>query len=77
MRPAGGDYLLSLEGRRVVASLDGRLLRGRLISIRDGFLTIEPDRGPRICLNKFELRSIQEDTPRVSHCRKVNRLFWR
>ena len=37
MRPAGGDYLLSLEGRRVVASLDGRLLRGRLISIRDGF----------------------------------------
>ena len=74
MRP---DHLLSLEGRRVVANLDGLTLRGKLISIRDGFLTIEPDRGPRICLNKFELRSIQEEPRPVSHCRKVDRLFWR
>jgi hypothetical protein len=40
--------------------MDGRKIRGRLISIRDGFLTIEPDHGRRIIINQYEISSIEE-----------------
>jgi len=55
------DPLLSLENKRVKVVLDGRVLRGRLVSIRDDFVCIEPARGRRIHLNKFEITRIDED----------------
>ena len=76
MRPAP-DPIMELEGRRVLAVVDGLQVRGRLISARSDFVTIEPDRGPRICLNRYEVSRIQEEPQRVSRSRKIDRLFWR
>jgi hypothetical protein len=71
------DHLLQLEGRRVVATVDGQRLRGRLISSRDGFLTLQQDRGPRISINRFEVSTICEETRPVSRRPKVSRTFWK
>lgn len=76
MRPAP-DPIMELEGRRVLAVVDGLQVRGRLVSVRSDFVTIEPDRGPRMHLNRYEVSRIQEDATKASHCRKVGRLFWR
>jgi len=71
------DHLLLLEGKRVVAILGGQKIRGRLISVRDGFLTIEPWNGPRICINQYELTSISEDVQRQSRTPRLTRTFWK
>jgi len=76
MRPQG-DPFFDLQGRRVVVTLDGRQIRGRLISCRDSFVTLDPDRGRRISLNKYGISSIQEDAPRVSRSPRIDRAFWR
>lgn len=71
------DPILDLEGRRVVATIDGQKVRGRLISCRSDFLTIAPPRGPRMIINRFEISSIQEDARPASRCPKAARTFWR
>ncbi|MGD0954923.1 MAG: hypothetical protein ABR985_21485 [Methanotrichaceae archaeon] len=71
------DHLLSLEGKRVEAILAGEKIRGRLISVRDGFLTIEPWNGPRISINQFEMTSISEDVQRQSRSPRLTRTFWK
>jgi len=76
MRPAP-DPIIELEGRRVLAVVDGLQVRGRLVSVRSDFVTIEPDRGPRMHLNRYEVSRIQEEPQRVSRSRKIDRLFWR
>ena len=76
MRPAP-DPIMELEGRRVLAVVDGLQVRGRLISARSDFVTIEPDRGPRMHLNRYEVSRIQEEPQRASRSRKIDRLFWR
>jgi len=76
MRPAP-DPIIELEGRRVLAVVDGLQVRGRLVSARSDFVTIEPDRGPRMHLNRYEVSRIQEEPQRVSRSRKIDRLFWR
>jgi hypothetical protein len=48
------DPFMELEGKRIVCKVDGQQIRGRLISVRDGFLTLQEDRSrPRITLNKL------------------------
>ena len=71
------DHLLLLEGKRVVAILGGEKIRGRLLSVRDGFLTIEPWNGPRISINQFEITSISEDIQRQSRSPRLTRTFWK
>ncbi len=71
------DPFLQLEGKHVVAIVDGQKLRGRLVSARNDFLTIERSGGPRLIINRFEISSIQEDARPVSRCPKVSRMFWR
>jgi hypothetical protein len=72
------DPFMELEGRRVICKVDGQLLRGRLISCRDSFLTLQEDRTkPRITLNKYEISSISEETRPVSRCPKITRMFWK
>jgi hypothetical protein len=71
------DPLLNLEGRRVSLVVDGQRMRGRLISVRDDFLTVQPERGPRISINKYEVTSIQEEAQRVDRCPRLARAFWR
>ena len=75
--PAMPDPFFDLQGRRVVVTLDGRQIRGRLLSCRDGFVTLDPDRGSRITVNKYSIGSIQEDAPRVSRSPRLDRAFWR
>lgn len=61
------DPFMELEGRRVVCKVDGQQIRGRLISCRDGFLTLQEDRNkPRITLNKYEISSISEEQRPIS-----------
>jgi hypothetical protein len=71
------DPFLNLEGRRVIVSVDGQRLKGRLISIRDGFVTLQQDQGPRISLNKFSITSIMEEARPVSRNPRLTRAFWR
>jgi len=71
------DPFLSLEGKRVVAMVDGQRIKGRLISVRDGFLTLQPDRGPRVSINKFAVSSIMEEQRPVSRTPRLTRTFWR
>lgn len=70
------DPLLSLEGHRVVVSVDGQKIKGRLLSVRDGFLTIEQAGGVRISLNKFEISSIAEEPRPISRTPRLTRRFW-
>lgn len=76
-QPELADPFLSLQGRRVDVLVAGQRIRGRLLSVRDGFLTVDPDRGPRISINKYEVSSISEETRPVSRCPKITRMFWK
>ena len=71
------DPLLSLEGKRVNVVVDGTKLRGRLVSARGDFVTIEPDRGPRMSINRYEISTINEEPRPVSRSPKITRSFWR
>jgi hypothetical protein len=72
------DPFMELEGRRVICKVDGQQIRGRLISCRDGFLTLQEDRNkPRITLNKYEISSISEVQRPISRCPKITRMFWK
>jgi len=64
------DPILDLEGKRVIATVDGQRIKGRLVSARNDFLTIEPLRGPRMIINRFEISSIQEEVRPVSISRR-------
>jgi hypothetical protein len=75
--PELADPFLSLQGRRVDVLVAGQRIRGRLLSVRDGFLTVDPDRGPRISINKYEVSSISEEQRPVSRCPKITRMFWK
>jgi hypothetical protein len=46
-RPEMADPFLSLQGRRVDVHVAGQRIRARLLSVRDGFLCVDPDWGPR------------------------------
>ncbi len=72
-----GDPLLFLEGRRVQIVIDGQKLKGRLISVRDGFITLQQDQGPRISINKFSITSIMEEQRPISRTPRLTRAFWR
>lgn len=76
-QPELADPFFGLQGRRVVVSVDGQRLRGRLLSCRDGFVTLDPDRGPRVTFNKYSISSIQEDRPRVSRSPRLSKAFWK
>lgn len=71
------DPFFSLQGRRVVVNVDGQRIIGRLLSVRDGFLTIDPDRGPRISVNKFSVTSIRAEQRPVSRSPRLGRTFWK
>jgi hypothetical protein len=75
--PEPQDQFLSLQGRRVDVLVAGQRVRGRLLSCRDGFLTVDPDRGPRITFNKYEVSSISEEQRPVSRCPKITKMFWK
>lgn len=78
MRLPPSDPFMELEGRRVICKVDGQQIRGRLISVRDGFLTLQEDRSrPRITLNKYEISSITEEQRPISRSPKITRMFWR
>ena len=81
MRPPApeisSDPFLSLQGRRVDVLVAGQRIRGRLLSVRDGFLTVDPDRGPRISINKYEVSSISEEQRPISRCPKITKMFWK
>jgi hypothetical protein len=77
-RPEAADPFMELEGRRVICKVDGQQIRGRLISVRDGFITMQEDRNkPRITLNKYEISSISEEQRPVSRSPKITRMFWK
>lgn len=71
------DPIFALEGRRVQVSIDGQKLKGRLISIRDGFITLQQDQGPRISINKFSITSIMEEVRPISRTPRLTKAFWR
>lgn len=71
------DPFFDLVGRRIVAYVDGQPIKGRLLSVRDGFCTIDPDRGPRTTVNKWSISSISEERRPVSRCPKITRMFWK
>lgn len=81
MRPPvpelSSDPFFDLIGHRVQLSLDGRVIKGRLISCRDSFITLDPDRGARFTVNKYAVTSIQEEQRRESRSPKISRLFWK
>jgi hypothetical protein len=54
----------------------GQHIRGRLLSVRDGVLTVGPDKGPRVTFNKFEVTSISEETRPISRLARNDRYFW-
>ena len=77
-QPELADPFLDLTGKRVIAHVDGQAIRGRLISCRDGHVTIQPDRSsPRITISKWAITTIQEDAPRVSRSPGISKAFWR
>ena len=76
-QPELADPFLSLQVRRVDVLVPGQRIRGRLLSVRDGFLTVDPDRGPRISINKYEVSSISEEQQPVSRCPKITKMFWK
>jgi hypothetical protein len=76
-QPELADPFLSLQGRRVDVLVAGQRIKGRLLSVRDGFLTVDPDRGPRISINKYEVSSISAEQRPVSRSPKTTRMFWK
>jgi hypothetical protein len=75
--PELADPFLSLQGRRVDVLVAGQRIRGRLLAVRDGFLTVDPDRGPRISINKYEVSSISEELRPISRSPKITKMFWK
>ena len=75
--PTPPDQFFSLIGQRVRLVVDGQPIRGRLLSVRDGFLTIDPDKGIRFSISKYAITTIQADSRPVSKCPKVTRMFWK
>ena len=75
--PEGPDQFLTLQGRRVDVLVAGQRIRGRLLSVRDGFCTVDPDRGPRTTVNKWSICSISEETRPISRSPKITKMFWK
>lgn len=78
--PAPGissDPFFDLIGQRVLIRVDGNVIKGRLLSCRDSFVTIDPDRGARFTVNKYAVTSIQAETRPISRSPKITRMFWR
>ena len=75
--PAPADHFYDLVGQRVSLSVGGQRIRGRLLSVRDGFLTIDPDHGRRISVNRYEVSTIEADGPKVSRSPRLSRQFWK
>jgi hypothetical protein len=71
------DPFFDLVGQRVQVDVDGRVIKGRLISVRDGFCTLDPDRGARFTVNKYAVTSIQAEQRPVSRSPKITRMFWK
>jgi hypothetical protein len=72
------DPFLDLVGRRIVATVDGLKIRGRLVSCRDGFVTIQEDRsGPRTTVNRWSISMISEERRPESRSPKITRMFWK
>jgi hypothetical protein len=71
------DPFFDLIGQRVAVNVDGSIIKGRLLSCRDSFVTIDPDRGARFTINKYAVTSIQAEQRPVSRCDKITRNFWR
>ena len=72
------DPFFALVGKRISARVDGQAVRGRLVPVRDGFCTIQPDRSAAgITVSKWAITTIQEDAPRVSRSPRLSRTFWR
>jgi len=76
------DPILDLEGSLVVAHMsDGEAIKGKLVSYRGGWLTIEAKypRPRRVVVNGFELRSIERwHRPRGTGAdRRRSGLFWK
>jgi hypothetical protein len=75
-----GDPLLDLERKNVRLTLtDGEEIRGRLVSVRGDLLTVSVEfpRRRRVSINKYSMRSIEEDKPKVSNNRRLTKAFWR
>jgi hypothetical protein len=81
MRPSAPelarDPFFYLVGRRIIARVDGQAIKGRLLSVRDGFCTIDPDRGPRTTVNKWSISSISEEHRPISRSPKITKMFWK
>ncbi len=75
--PAPSDHFYDLVGQRVSLSVGGQRIRGRLLSVRDGFLTVDPDHGKRISINRYEVSTIEADHQRVSRSPRLSRTFWK
>ena len=78
--PAPGissDPFFDLIGQRVAVNVDGNVIKGRLLSCRDSFVTIDPDRGARFTVNKYAVTSIQAELRPVSRSPKITRMFWK
>jgi hypothetical protein len=78
--PAPGissDPFFDLIGQRVAVNVDGNVIKGRLLSCRDSFVTIDPDRGARFTVNKYAVTSIQAEQRPISRCPKMTKMFWK
>ncbi|MDD5703437.1 MAG: hypothetical protein PHU23_15490 [Dehalococcoidales bacterium] len=69
------DPFFDLIGQRVAVNVDGTVIKGRLLSCRDSFVTIDPDRGARFTVNKYAVTSIRAETRPISRCPKVTKTF--
>ena len=56
------DPLLKSARQGCCPFVDGQKIRGRLLSCRDRFLTLDPGKGARITPNKYAVASIQADS---------------
>jgi hypothetical protein len=75
--PDLGDPFFDLIGQRVAVNVDGITIKGRLLSCRDSFVTIDPDRGARFTVNKYAVTSIQAEQRPISRSPKISKMFWK
>jgi hypothetical protein len=71
------DPFFDLQGQRVALNVDGQTIRGRLLSCRDSFVTIDPDRGARFTVNKYAVTSIQAEQRPISRSPRISKMFWK
>jgi hypothetical protein len=71
------DPFFDLIGQRVLVRVDGNVIKGRLLSCRDSFVTIDPDRGARFTVNKYAVTSIQADSRPISRSPQITKMFWK